>query len=69
MQVQSVEYFRSQYGNRALTVMHRMRTWYSQKAKASSKRGDLHEALRYDDLAMDMTDRIGMYNGRNRKAA
>ncbi len=69
MQVQSVEYFRNQYGNRALTVMHRVRTWYSQKAKAAEKRDMVFEAMRYHDLAAAMSDCIGMYNGRQRKAA
>jgi hypothetical protein len=68
LQVQTLEYFRGNYGNRALTVMHRMRTWYNQQARSESKKGHEQQAQTYSAYADVMTSRIEEFNSsRNTK--
>ncbi len=63
MQVQSEVYFRLVYGSRAMTVAHRMRTWYRQQSKKSA---DIDGTIRFDKLERDMTSIINLLkNGSN----
>lgn len=57
--MQSFKYFLKTYGNaQGRTVMHRMRTWYSQQAKLAERERRQHDADRFNWMAEQMSIRI-----------
>ncbi|AGC35577.1 hypothetical protein HOS22_gp08 [Rhizobium phage RHEph08] len=59
MLVQNREYFINQYGKqRGVTVMHRMRTWYSMQFKLAQREKRTADATRFSGLIDHMSTLI-----------
>lgn len=56
--MQTLEYFKSTYGNRYITVMHRMRTWYNQQAKKAAHEHETDRVFRMNSYAASLTEKI-----------
>ncbi|QIG73167.1 hypothetical protein [Rhizobium phage RHph_I40] len=59
MLVQPREYFINQYGKqRGITVMHRMRTWYSMQYKLAQREKRAADAAHYTGMIIHMNTLI-----------